>query len=177
MNIWHDLSPERVSSEIFTAIIEIPKGSKTKYELDKETGLLVLDRILHTSTCYPANYGLIPLTYADDKDPLDVMVLCSEVIQPMSLVSCRPIGVISMLDGGFSDDKIIAVPCNDPSYNTYEDISQLPPHIMREMCHFFTVYKELENKQTNVDEIKNRDAAKSIIEKAINDYLLYIAKK
>ena len=139
MNIWHDLSPERVSSEIFTAIIEIPKGSKTKYELDKETGLLVLDRILHTSTCYPANYGLIPLTYADD--------------------------------------KIIAVPCNDPSYNTYEDISQLPPHIMREMCHFFTVYKELENKQTNVDEIKNRDAAKSIIEKAINDYLLYIAKK
>ena len=139
MNIWHDISPKRINTEDFIAVIEISKGSKKKYELDKETGLLILDRILYTSTHYPANYGFIPRTYAQDKDPLDVLVLCSEQIISMSLVQCYPIGVISMVDGGDSDEKIIAIPFGDPMYNGYKDISDLPKHIFDEMSHFFSV--------------------------------------
>ena len=114
-NIWHDIKPERIQEEDFMAVIEIPKGSKNKYELDKETGVLMLDRILHTSTHYPANYGFIPRTYGDDRDPLDVLVLCSEPIAPMTLVRCYPIGVIRMLDQGRLDDKIICIPFSDPT--------------------------------------------------------------
>ena len=121
-NIWHDISPSRIQPEDFVAVIEIPKGSKKKYELDKETGLIILDRVLHTSTHYPANYGFIPRTYGDDGDPLDVLVLCSEEIDPLTLVRCYPIGYISMLDGGKNDEKIIAIPFADPTYNTYQDI-------------------------------------------------------
>ena len=110
MNIWHDIAPSRVKPEDFWAVIEIEKGSKNKYELDKETGMLRLDRILYTSTHYPANYGFIPRTWAEDGDPLDVLVLCSESIRPLSLVRCFPIGVISMEDGGSQDEKIIAIP-------------------------------------------------------------------
>ena len=115
MNIWHDISPKRIKTDDFCAVIEITKGSKAKYELDKETGLLFLDRILYTSTHYPANYGFIPRTYAEDHDPLDVLVLCSENIHPLSLVRCYPIGVISMEDNGHKDEKIIAIPFNDPT--------------------------------------------------------------
>ncbi|MEG1846460.1 MAG: inorganic diphosphatase, partial [Oscillospiraceae bacterium] len=129
MNIWHDINPDRIKKERFDAVIEISKGSKMKYELDKETGMLCLDRVLHTSTHYPANYGFIPRTYAEDNDPLDVLVLCSEQIEPMSLVKCYPIGVISMLDNGAPDAKIIAIPFNDPTYNGYTNISQLPSHV------------------------------------------------
>ena len=118
--------------------------SLKKYELDKETGLIILDRILYTSTHYPANYGFIPRTYADDNDPLDVLVLCSEPILPMSLVQCYPIGVFTMLDQGKLDEKIIAIPFKDPNNNVYKDISELPEHIFREMSHFFSVYKTLE---------------------------------
>lgn len=139
-------------SHRFVCVIEISKGSKNKYELDKETGLLILDRILHTSTHYPANYGFIPRTYGDDGDPLDVLLLCSEPVQPMTLVRAYPIGVISMLDNGKNDEKIIAVPFNDPNYNCYHDISELPSHVVDEMEHFFTVYKALENKTTAVNE-------------------------
>ena len=114
-NIWHDISPSRIQPEDFVAVIEIPKGSKKKYELDKETGLIILDRVLHTSTHYPANYGFIPRTYGDDGDPLDVLVLCSEEIDPLTLVRCYPIGYISMLDGGKNDEKIIAIPFSDPT--------------------------------------------------------------
>ncbi len=171
MNIWHDISPKRISKDNFMAIIEISKGSKNKYELDKETGLLKLDRILYTSTHYPANYGFIPRTYADDLDPLDVLVLCSESIHPLTMVNCYPIGVISMIDNGRADEKIIAIPFDDPSYNTYTDISQLPPHIFDEMTHFFTVYKALENKQTAVSEIKGVKEAIEIIDKAIESYI------
>ena len=110
MNIWHDISKERISSTDFIATIEISKGSKKKYELDKETGLIILDRILYTSTHYPANYGFIPRTLGDDKDPLDVLVICSEEIEPMSLVRCYPIGVMYMRDNGDMDEKIIAIP-------------------------------------------------------------------
>jgi len=170
MNIWHDISSERITRKDFEAVIEISKGSKMKYELDKETGMLKLDRVLHTSTHYPANYGFIPKTFADDKDPLDVLVLCSEKIEPMSLVRCYPIGVISMVDGGYADDKIIAIPFGDPTYNGYKDISQLPKHIFDEMIHFFTVYKILEDKDTAIDEAKGALEAIEIIDDAIAGY-------
>ena len=171
MNIWHDINPKRITKDDFMAVIEIGKGSKCKYELDKETGVLRLDRILYTSTHYPANYGFIPRTYADDLDPLDVLVLCSESLFPMTTVRCYPLGVISMIDNGRFDEKIIAIPFNDPTYNTYTDIAQIPTHIFEEMSHFFRVYKELEGKQTAVNEVKNAEEAKAVIEKAINSYV------
>ncbi len=170
MNIWHDIDPSRITPEKFTAIIEIPKGSKSKYELDKETGFLKVDRILYTSTHYPANYGLIPRTYADDGDPLDVLVLCSEHIYPMTLVECYPIGVLSMTDSGSNDEKIIAILKDDPIYNKYGDISELPPHVFEEMKHFFSVYKALENKETVVNDIKGKKEAIKIIAKTIDAY-------
>lgn len=169
-NIWHDMDSTRITPEDFMVVIEIPKGSKVKYELDKQSGLLKLDRILHTSTHYPANYGFIPRTYADDLDPLDVLVLCSEVIDPMTIVQCYPIGVITMLDNGRNDEKIIAIPFNDPSYNSYTEIAELPKHIFDEMTHFFSVYKALENKETVVDEVKGKTDAIEIIKSAINSY-------
>ncbi|MBP3650270.1 MAG: inorganic diphosphatase [Clostridia bacterium] len=170
-NIWHDISPSRITRNDFIAVIEIEKGSKKKYELDKETGHLILDRILYTSTHYPANYGLIPRTYADDGDPLDVLLLCSEVIQPLSLVQCYPIGVITMKDQGRLDEKIIAIPFHDPTYNTYHDVSELPSHIFTEMSHFFTVYKNLEGKETVVDELEGADAARDVIQKCLDAYI------
>ena len=171
MNIWHDISPKRIKTEDFFAVVEISKGSKMKYELDKETGILRLDRVLYTSTHYPANYGFIPRTYAADKDPLDVLILCSEAIQPMSLVRCYPIGMISMVDNGYADDKIIAIPFEDPTYNSYNDISELPHHVFEEMRHFFAVYKSLERKQTAIDEMQGREAAVKVVADAIETYI------
>lgn len=170
MNLWHDMPSTRVTPAEFDAVIEISKYSKSKYELDKETGHLKLDRVLHTSTHYPANYGFIPRTYADDDDPLDVLVLCSETILPMAIVTCRPIGVISMIDNDSSDEKIIAVASGDPTYNGYTDISQLPKHIFNEMAHFFSVYKALEHTTTTVDSIDNKESAVEIVSKCINNY-------
>lgn len=170
-NIWHDISPKRINSEDFVCVIEITKGSKKKYELDKESGYLMLDRILHTSTHYPANYGFIPRTLGDDNDPLDVLLLCSEQIEPMTLVRAYPVGVISMIDNGRNDEKIIAIPFSDPNYNMYKDIGELPKHIFDEMRHFFTVYKNLENKETAVNEVSDREASLKIIDKAIEDYI------
>ena len=177
MNIWHDISPNRITAKSFEAYIEIPKGCKAKYELDKETGVLKLDRVLYTSTVYPANYGFIPRTFADDGDPLDVLVLCGESMYPMTLVSCYPIGVIKMVDGGSLDEKIIAIPCEDPSYKDYYDIQELPKHIFEEMMHFFEVYKSLEHKQTTVKEICHRDEAMEIIDKCIQAYKDEFGKK
>ena len=170
-NIWHDISPSRITKDDFIAVIEIEKGSKKKYELDKETGHLILDRILYTSTHYPTNYGLIPRTYADDNDPLDVLVLSSEVIQPLSLVRCYPIGVITMLDQGRLDEKIIAIPFEDPSYNSYHDVSELPAHLFTEISHFFSVYKNREGKETVVDELRDREAAREVIQKCLDAYI------
>ncbi|HOO22703.1 MAG TPA: inorganic diphosphatase [Clostridia bacterium] len=170
MNVWHDLSGDRISPEDFIAVIEISKGSKNKYELDKQTGLLILDRILYTSTHYPNNYGFIPRTYSEDMDPLDVLVLCTESIQPMAMARCYPIGMIKMVDDGYNDEKIIAIPFKEPSYNGYTDIEQLPEHIMAEICHFFTVYKELEGKRTANISIHNRETAIETIKKAREDY-------
>ena len=170
-NIWHDIRPSRIAPEDFVAVIEIPKGGKKKYELDKETGLIILDRVLYTSTHYPANYGFIPRTYGDDNDPLDVLVLCSESIDPLTLVRCYPIGYISMLDDGKNDEKIIAIPFSDPAYNVYHDISELPTHIFEEMSHFFTVYKALEGKETVAGDVKGREDAVKVIQQALDHYI------
>lgn len=171
-NIWHDISPKRITIDKFYAVIEISKGGKNKYELDKETGLLKLDRVLFTSTHYPANYGFIPRTYAEDGDPLDVLVLCSEAIQPLTLVECKPIGVLDMLDNDDSDKKIIAVPVNDPNYNCYSDIKELPKHCFQEIQHFFQVYKTLEaDTNTFVTEFSGVKKAKDVIKKSIDSYI------
>lgn len=170
MNIWHDINPERINPKDFISVIEITKGGKNKYELDKETGLLRLDRVLYTATHYPANYGFIPRTYADDNDPLDVLVLCQENIDPMTLVECYPIGVITMIDSEQNDEKIIAVAKKDPFLNVYQDIKDLPNHISAEIMHFFEVYKQLEEKQTVVEKVLGREEAEKIIQKAIENY-------
>lgn len=169
-NIWHDISPKRISKDKFMAVIEIPKGCKNKYEMDKDTGLLRLDRVLYTSTNYPANYGFIPRTYAEDNDPLDVLVLCQETIVPMTLVECHPIGALKMIDNDEIDEKIIAVPINDPAYSGYKDLSELPQHIFDEISHFFRVYKSLEKKETVVNELVSSEESKKIIEKCITLY-------
>lgn len=173
MNPWHDIDPSKVTPERFYAVIEISAGSKNKYELDKETGLLKLDRILFTSTHYPSNYGFIPLTYSEDKDPLDVLVLCTEKIIPLTLVECLPIGLVRMIDQGETDTKIIAVCAHDPFYNTYADMNELPDHLFAEIKHFFQVYKTLEGKDTIVSSVENRSAA---IEEIANNIEFYKRK-
>lgn len=173
MNIWHHISKDRVTPEDFVACIEISMNSRCKYELDKQTGLLKLDRVLHTSMIYPANYGFIPLTYADDDDPLDVLVLCEEPIQPMTLVRCHPIGVVMMTDGDSRDEKIICVPHNDPLYNSYGDITELPGHVMEKINHFFEFYKTLEGKTTKLSAPCGKSTAVESVETAIARYNEY----
>lgn len=177
-NIWHDIDPKRITPDDFMAVIEIPKGSKNKYELDKETGMLMLDRILHTSTRYPTNYGFIPRTYADDGDPLDVLVLSSEEISSLTLVRCRPIGMLTMVDDGDMDEKIIAVPLGDPMYNEYKELSELPSHVFAEMKHFFRVYKTLEGKETVVNDDAESDSkiAISTIKATLEAYKVKFGK-
>lgn len=169
-NLWHDVSPKRITPEEFLCVVEISKGSKTKYELDKETGYIILDRVLYTSTHYPANYGFIPRTYGDDGDPLDVLLMCSESLAPLTLVRAYPIGVISMMDNGRNDEKIIAIPVSDPNYNMFKDISDLPAHRFNEMKHFFQVYKNLEGKDTAVNEVEGKEKAVQIISESIDNY-------
>lgn len=170
MNIWHDISKKRITPKDFIVCVEIEKGSKNKYELDHETGLIILDRVLYTSTHYPMNYGFIPLTYAQDNDPLDVFVLCSQPIEKMSLVRCYAIGGVMMMDRKEQDEKIIAIPYGDPKYNSYTDISELPEHIIEELQHFLSVYKQLENKKVQIESIFNRDTAKAVIAECMNRY-------
>lgn len=171
MNILHDIDKSRIGVEEFMAVIEIPMGSKNKYELDKETGMLILDRVLYTSTHYPFNYGFIPRTHCDDGDPLDVFVVCSQHIDPLCLVKCRPIGCITMLDGGKKDYKVIAVALGDPQYNHIKDVKELPNHNVEELQHFLKVYKELEpDKLTVVDKLYTASFAKKAIKQAIADY-------
>ncbi len=170
MNIWHNIDLNRIKTEDFIACIEIEKGSKNKYELDKETGLIILDRVLYTSTHYPMNYGFIPKTLSEDSDPLDVFVLCSQPIEKMSLVRCFPIGVIIMTDREERDEKIIAIPFGDPQYNSYSDISQLPTHVFEELTHFLKVYKQLENKEVIIEHRGGRDDAKKVIDACLKAY-------
>lgn len=170
MNIWKDISEKRITPEDFIAFIEIEQGSKNKYELDKETGLIILDRVLYTSTHYPMNYGFIPLTLSQDNDPLDVFVLCSQPIEKASLVRCYPIGVITMKDRNQLDEKIIAIPFGDPQYNNYTDIAQLPKHILDELVHFLSVYKQLENKKVAVLDTGGRNEAIKIIKANMKNF-------
>jgi len=177
MNIWHDLDPKRITPENFTVVIEIPKGSHCKYELDKETGLIKLDRILYTATYYPVNYGFIPLTYAEDNDPLDVLVLCQESLVPLTLVEVKPIGVVRMVDQGYIDEKIIAVCTQDPFYTNFNDIKELPLYLSNELEHFFQVYKALEGKETSVISVESKESAIKIIKKDLEAYKDYRAGK
>lgn len=170
MNIWHKADPNRIKPEQFLSCIEISKGSKNKYELDKFSGALILDRVLFTSTHYPQNYGFIPRTYAGDGDPLDVLVICSEPIVPLALVDCYPIGVLEMTDNGDEDMKIIAIAKNDPVYNSFKDIKNIPDHLLKEIQHFFIVYKQLEGKETVVNKVRGRAIAMKVIQESIDAY-------
>ena len=171
MNIWRDISSERIKPDDFVACIEIEQGSKNKYELDKETGLIILDRVLYTATHYPMNYGFIPRTYSEDHDPLDVFVLCSQPIAQNCLVRCYPIGAVKMIDREENDEKIIAIPFGDPQWHDIKDISDLPSHIMNELRHFLEVYKALENKKVVVQETGGKDFAIDIIKDAMRRYV------
>lgn len=167
---WHDVTPgEHLPSE-FTAIVEIPMGSSVKYELDKETGLLRVDRILYSAVYYPANYGFIPQTLAEDDDPLDVLVLCQEAVAPLTLVTARSIGLMTMIDSGKKDHKILAVAVNDPEYADFRDASELPAHRLTMLRRFFQDYKTLEGKAVEVDDIQPMSATLPIIEEALARY-------
>ncbi|RZJ69806.1 inorganic diphosphatase [Flavobacterium sp.] len=175
-NPWHDVSFGENAPAVVEGIIEIPKGSRAKYELDKDSGLLRLDRVLYSSVYYPANYGFIPKTYCDDNDPLDILVICQTDIVPMCVVSAKVIGVMRMIDGGEADDKIIAVAEGDPSINHINDISELPQHFISELKSFFEDYKKLEHKSVVVEDFQNREVAQQIILKAIEDYKVKFGK-
>ena len=172
-NPWHDVSVGENVPETVNAIIEIPKNTRAKYELDKETGLLKLDRVLYASMYYPANYGFIPRTYCDDEDPLDILVLSQITIQPLCLVEAKVIGAMRMVDGDEKDDKIIAVASHDMSVNHIDDVAELPEHFFRELRNFFEDYKKLENKEVIVEKFQRKDVALEIINQAILDYKDY----
>jgi inorganic pyrophosphatase len=167
---WHDINTGKNAPESVTGIIEIPKNSRAKYELDKESGLLMLDRVLYSSMYYPANYGFIPQTYCDDDDPLDILVISQVEIVPMCLVESKVIGVMRMLDEGEMDDKIISVASNDMSVNHIEDISQLPRHWINELRSFFEDYKKLEKKTVVVEDFQGVDVAHQVVTQSIADY-------
>lgn len=170
MHPWHSVDIGKDAPNFVNAVIEIPQGSRLKYEIDKPSGLLKLDRVIYSSFHYPSNYGFIPQTYGEDKDPLDILVLSGESIQPMCIVEAKVIGVMQMLDGGEGDDKIIAVAAHDPSINHYENIEELPKHFFNELRHFFEEYKVLENKSVKVEEFGSKAQAIKIIEEAIDAY-------
>lgn len=167
---WHDLSPGVDCPDIVNCVIEIPRGSKVKYELDKDTGLLYVDRILYSSVVYPHNYGFIPKTFCEDSDPLDILVLMQESVVPMCFMRARPIGVMQMLDQGERDDKIIAVAADDPEFKGYNDISQLPAHRLMEIRRFFEDYKKNEHKDVQVDDILGNEEAKKVVKDSLNLY-------
>lgn len=170
MHPWHDVELGEDSPHLLNAVIEVPMGSKLKYELDKKSGLIKVDRVLFSSVHYPANYGFIPKTYCDDHDPLDILVLCQEAAVPLSLMQAKPIGVMKMVDQGEADDKIIAVHANDPEYDHYDNINQLPPHRLREVQRFFEDYKTLEHKAVKVERFLGKEVAIRIIEEALDLY-------
>jgi len=170
LNPWHDVELGDETPELVPAIIEVPKGSKTKYELDKATGMIRVDRILYSSVQYPANYGFIPRTYCEDHDPLDILVLGQEPVAPLSIMRAKPIGLMKMLDHGEADDKIIAVHADDPEYAHYESIDELPPHRMTEVKRFFEDYKVLEEKNVVVEDFFGKKEALQTILTSMNQY-------
>jgi inorganic pyrophosphatase len=167
---WHDVTPGENLPANFTAVIEIPMGSSVKYELDKETGLIRLDRILYSAVYYPANYGFIPQTLAEDDDPLDTLVLCQEPVAPLTLVNARAIGLMTMVDSGKKDHKVLAVAVDDPEYNGFKEATELPPHRLNLVRRFFQDYKKLEGKTVEVDEFQPFATALPIIEEALSRY-------
>lgn len=167
---WHDVVPGENLPRQFTAVIEIPMGSSVKYELDKPTGLLKMDRLLYSAVHYPANYGFIPQTYAEDDDPLDVLVLCQESVAPLTLLQARAIGLMTMVDAGAMDHKILAVASGDPEYADVFDISDLPGHRLQTLRRFFQDYKQLEGKHVEVDEIQPVSTVDAVIEDALQVY-------
>lgn len=175
MNPWHDVELGSDIGRDFRCVIEIPKGSKVKYELDKQTGLLWLDRVLHSAVHYPANYGFLPRTYCGDGDPLDVLVLGQEPVVPLCILRARAIGVLTMSDDKGPDDKIIAVHVDDPEYAHYRDVAELPPHRLKEIQRFFLDYKVLENKVVDVERIRGRASAEQVIRDAVRLYRDQIA--
>ena len=170
MNPWHDVSLGKQAPDLVPGVIEVPKGSKIKYELDKESGLIRVDRVLYSSVHYPANYGFIPQTYCEDNDPLDILVLGQDPVVPLSIMHAIPIGVMKMVDQGEADDKIIAVHAHDPEYSHYRSISELPPHRMVEVKRFFEDYKTLEGKSVVVEKFLDKADALRIIQEAIESY-------
>lgn len=173
-NPWHKVSVGNDTPDVVNGIIEIPKNTRAKYELDKESGLLLMDRVIYSSMYYPANYGFIPRTYCDDKDPLDILILSQITVVPMCIVSAKVIGVMRMIDNGELDDKIIAVAENDMSVNHINDIGELPEHFFKELKNFFEDYKKLENKTVKIEEFQDAKTAKEIILQSIADYKAYI---
>lgn len=168
---WHDVPIGANAPATFTVVIEIPQGGKVKYELDKASGLLRVDRVLYSSVIYPANYGFIPRTYGDDNDPLDVLVLMQEPVQPLSLLEVRAIGMMKMVDQGQRDEKIICVHLHDPAFNGYQHISELPEHRLRELQRFFIDYKQLEDKDVEVQNFLGPDEARDVIQRAMDRYI------
>ncbi|MGF1633345.1 MAG: inorganic diphosphatase [Phycisphaerae bacterium] len=167
---WHDVTPGEDMPQEFNAVIEIPTGSSVKYELDKASGLIKLDRILFSAAYYPANYGFVPQTLAEDDDPLDVLVFCKETVVPLTLMRARTIGLMTMVDEGAKDHKIIAVAAHDPEYNFYQEAAEMPPHRIKQLKRFFQDYKQMEGKQVEVDEIMPAREAYPVIEDALARY-------
>lgn len=174
---WHDVPVGDEAPELFNAIIEIPQGCKVKYELDKDTGLLRVDRVLYSSVIYPDNYGFIPRTLGDDNDPLDVLVVMQEAVVPLSILTVRPIGMMTMVDQGQNDEKIICVHTDDPAYNGYYHIWELPEHRLRELKRFFEDYKKLEEKDVRVHDFLGPDKARGVVTRSIERYNNRIAPK
>ena len=170
MNIFHDIEKSRIKPEKFVAFIEIQKGGKVKYELDKETGLVIFDRLLSTSMVYPANYGFIPRTLGGDGDPLDVLVITTEPLNSGVLVEAKPIGIINMIDDGEANEKIVAVATSDPFLKNVESLKDLPQHTFDEMKHFFEHYKDLQNKKTEITGIEGKERALKIIQDSLYNY-------
>lgn len=167
---WHGVPSGQQAPRLVNAIIEIPQGSRCKYEIDKASGLLKLDRVIYSSFYYPINYGFIPQSYGGDKDPLDILVITSLPVQPLTLMEAKVIGVMQMVDGGEPDDKIIAVAANDPGVNHYHNIEELPRHFFDELRHFFEEYKKLENKSVLVEDFGDKAKAMEIISEALRFY-------
>lgn len=172
-NPWHDVEAKTPAKDVVNGIIEIPQGTRAKYELDKESGMLKLDRVLYSSVYYPANYGFIPKSFCDDNDPLDILILSKIDVVPMCIVPAKVIGVMRMLDNGEADDKIIAVAAGDPTFNHFNDISELPVHFIKELRNFFEDYKKLEHKKVVVEDFLGKDIAMKILE---DSFVMYQEK-
>lgn len=170
MNLWHDISAGKETPKVINTIIEINRGSKNKYEIDKETGMIALDRVMHSAQDYPFDYGFVPQTYWHDGDALDVIMLTTYPLIPGILVAARPIALLKMVDGGDNDDKVIAVPKDDPRFAEYQDLTDINKHTLKEIEHFFSTYKKIQNKEVSVSGFEGKDAAQAAVAESIKLY-------